>query len=98
MRIEIELDGQRKLLDTIRKIDRELAKEIQAELRAGAVAIRRDARQMAPKGVTGNLRSGIRMRTWWPRWLSATVFVKAPHKYLVSHGRKPGKMPDVRDK
>lgn len=94
MRIEVELEGRKRLLDTARAIDRELVKGIRDELRMGATAVRRTARGLAPR-FTGNLRAGIRQRSW-SKWLSSTVYVKAPHKYLVSHGRAPGKMPDLR--
>jgi len=93
MQISIELDGQKKLLDTVTAVDRELVKGIRAELSAGARAVRRDAKAIVKTfAFTGNLGEGIKTRTW-RQFLSASIFVTAPHKYLVQHGRKAGKMP-----
>ncbi len=87
MRVEVQIDGHKKVLDTTKAIDRELVKGIKAALRTSAADMRREARAQAPK-FTGNLR--FRM---WPGLLSATVYIKAPHKFLVAFGRKPGRIP-----
>jgi hypothetical protein len=98
MQLEVTLDGRKKLLDTTKAIDRALVKGVRAELAAGARLVRRDARRILTRHrFTGNLEDSIRVRTWRD-YLSATVFVLAPHKYLAAHGRKPGKMPDLRGK
>lgn len=94
MRFEIHLDGQKKLLDTTRALDRELIKGIRTAVQTSARDLRTKARSFAPKH-SGNLRSAIKYRSF-ARFLSATVYVDAkiaPHRHLVLRGRTPGKIP-----
>lgn len=99
MRIEVTVDGHKRVLDTTRAVDRELVKGIRDAVRTGAKDLRAEARRRAPSGPTGNLRQAVRFRTW-SRFLSATVFVDksiAPHRHLVIHGRGPGLIPSARE-
>jgi hypothetical protein len=71
--------------------DRMQRKAINRALKPAAAILRKQAKSMAPKGVTGNLKRSIRVRALrgMPPAISVHPTYKiAPHKHLVHEGTK----------
>lgn len=89
----MELRGVEQLAARHETLQRDLKAELLKTMREVGRETRADMKQAAP-AFTGALRKGIRMRSS-SRTMTLTVKARAPHSWLVEHGRRGGKMPSV---
>lgn len=98
MRVELTIEGQRKLLTVINETQKGLVREITKELRSSADTVKARARAAAAAfAFTGTFiqRFETSVST---RALSATVRARAPHAWIIARGgRRPGKMPPPKE-
>jgi HK97 gp10 family phage protein len=94
MQIAVTVEGVEQTVKTLGAMATMFEDEVFALFSETAREIRKAARSLAPRGATGNLRQGIRMRRNRRR-MTVRVYAGAPafHAHLVEYGRKPGKMP-----
>lgn len=93
MELKIELRGVEALVARHAGLRKELEDALYSAIREQTNDTRRMARQWAPR-FSGRLRRDIRVFRSRRR-LTGRVKSTAPHAFLVSHGRRAGKMPSV---